>query len=357
MTERRPVLEVVLDDELEEAFDEGAFEGDGDGTSPSIALPFASHFTVPVTAPQLEIVSDDEVATALLTPLHATPLQTTPLPSTRTRKPSGTGPAEAAVEESVVVPQWKALFGRAMVDRIEPGFRGRTLDAAAGTGYLSLEILRRMGEVGRVVAIESDTGLLEVLRRRASAFAGTRFFARAESPESLSFGDEVFDIAMACTGTSARWLDPRVVSELRRVVVPNGRVLIGIPLHGTFEEIFDMFRDVALRVGDARLDARIETLAARDPHPQAVIERYQAAGFRDVTCAQEERQLSFRTVAELFTHPLIRAIALPEWRALCGFERESAEHLVEVERTFATYLPKGPVTLRVRLGTVEAVRA
>ena len=75
------------------------------------------------------------------------------------------------------------------------------------------------------------------------------------------------------------------------------------------------------------------------------MEAFQSAGFRDVTCAQEERQLSFRTVAELFVHPLIRAIALPDWRALCGFDRESAERLVEVERAFATYVPKGPVTL------------
>jgi SAM-dependent methyltransferase len=267
------------------------------------------------------------------------------------------GAAEAAVEESVVVPQWKSLFGKLMLDRIEPGFRGRTLDAAAGTGHLSLEILRQMGDVGRVVAIESDAGLLEVLRRRASTFAGTRFFARAESPDALSFGDEVFDIAVACSGTSVPWLDPRVLSELRRVVVPGGRVLLGLPLHGTFEEVLDMFRDVATRLGDAHFEARIEALAARDPHPDQAAYAMQAAGFREATCSAEERQLSFRSVPEFFAHPLIRAIALPDWRTLCGFDRESAELLVEVERTFATYMPKGPITLRVRLGVIDAVRA
>lgn len=354
----RRILEVVLDDDLEdEALD--AVEGDAEGTSPSIELPFPAvpfPAPVPVGEPALlrhavrEVPSDDEVATGLLSPKHV-------LPPRRTRRASGMGQAEVATEESVVVPQWKSLFGKLMLERIELGFRGRTLDAAAGTGHLSLEILRRMGEVGRVVAIESDAGLLEVLRRRASAFAGTRFFARAESPDALSFGDEVFDIAVACSGTSQPWLDASVLAELRRVVVPGGRVLIGLPLHGTFEEVLDMFRDVATRLGDARFEARIEALASRDPHPDQAAFAMRAAGFRDATCSAEERQLSFRSVSELFMHPLLRAIALPDWRALCGFDRESAERLVEVERVYATYVPKGPVTLRVRLGIIDATRA
>ena len=76
---------MVLDDG-DESLDLAAFdEFDGDGTSPSIVLPeYAAlpEYAVLVTAPRLEIVSDDEVATALLTPLQEAPAPRAPVAAT-----------------------------------------------------------------------------------------------------------------------------------------------------------------------------------------------------------------------------------------------------------------------------------
>ncbi len=274
----------------------------------------------------------------------------------RRRKPSTTTQQDAALYDTVVVPQWCSLFGGALIDRVPSGFRGQALDAGAGTGYPSLELVKRMDAAGRIVAIERDTALLDLLRRRAIGVAGKQLFARVESFDALSFGDEVFDLVVACAVPGPSLLDRQALAELHRVMVVGGRLLASVPLSGTFEEVLDMFREVALRREDAALAARVEALAARDPSPEDVSARLREGGFERVVVDVSERQLVFRSARDVFTHPVLRYVALAHWRHAAGFESGAEDVLLEVEQALATYLPRGPISLAVRVGVVEAVR-
>lgn len=296
--------------------------------------------------------SGDDVPTGRLAERS---IRRSPSRGTRRRLEGATSPQEAAVHDAVVVPVWRKLFGAPLLERIPRGFRGQILDASAGTGYPSLELLSRIESTARVVAIETDAGLLDLLRRRSTAVAGKQMFARGEELSALSFGDEVFDVVIACACPSLRDRDVR--AELRRVMVPGARLLASLPLAGTFEEIVDMFREVALRKGGGVLSSRVEALASRDPSAQALARELDDAGFRDVSVEVRERELVFRSARELFTHPVIRHVALADWRATAGFEPGGEAVLAEVEETLATYCPRGPVALAVRVGVVDALRA
>ena len=105
-------------------------------------------------------------------------------------------PQEAALYDAVVVPRYSALFSRPLLDMIPNGTRGQVLDLGCGTGHPALEILRRMADHGRVIAIDRDSGLIDLARRRAVEASGRRIFFKVESMDELSFGDEVFDLAV-----------------------------------------------------------------------------------------------------------------------------------------------------------------
>jgi ubiquinone/menaquinone biosynthesis C-methylase UbiE len=276
--------------------------------------------------------------------------------ATRRRLESGTTPNDAALFDSVVVPQWSTLFGAALVERVPRGFRGQILDVAAGTGYPTFAILDRLDQAGRIVAIDRDPALLDLLRRRTIAVSGRRVFARTESLEALSFGDEVFDVIVGCALASPTLMQARTLAELHRVTVVGGRLLASCPLRGTFEEVLDMFREVAERRSDAALEARVETLASRAPTSAELVASLESAGFERVSVTESERQLVFRTARDVFTNAVLRHVALAEWRAAAGFERGAEDVLVEVEHALATYLPRGPIALSVRVGVVDGVR-
>jgi hypothetical protein len=138
-------------------------------------------------------------------------------------------------------------------------------------------------------------------------------------------------------------------------MAPGARLSVSTPLRGTFDEVLDLFAEVAARRG-GELPARVTALREQAPDSTLLATSLRRLGFDPVEVRVVERQLVFRSVRDLFTHPVIAHAALPEWRVAAGFERGGEDVLAELEQTFATYVPRGPVSLTVQLGVVEARR-
>lgn len=277
-------------------------------------------------------------------------------------------PQEAAFYDSVVVPRYSALFSRPLLDAIPQGTRGQVLDLGCGTGHPAIDVLRRMTDHGRVIAVDRDSGLVDLARRRALEAHGKRIFFKVEPAGELSFGDEVFDIVvgnlvlgaldgeLSWGGAGAPPGERAVLGEIRRVLAPGGRTLLSRPLAGTFEEVLDMLREVALRRDMLPAQKRVELLAARYPAREAWAEQLRVAGFAPVAVDAHEHKLAFKNARELFADPLVRAVALSEWRWVAGLEAGSETVLEECERALDTYFAGGPVSLTVIAGAAQAGR-
>src|SRR6202044_1247557 len=96
-----------------------------------------------------------------------------------------------------------------------PGGRAVAVGRAAGTGLFTRELL---GRAARVVAVEPDPRMREVLARRAPERDAPP--GRGEAmPLPDASADAVF------VSTAWHWLDPaRAVPEIARVLRPDGRL-------------------------------------------------------------------------------------------------------------------------------------
>ena len=261
---------------------------------------------------------------------------------------------DAANYDAHVVPRYSSLFGRLLLARIPDDERVQVLDVGCGTGHPALEMLTKLGPGGRVIAIDPDSELLDVARRRALDQAGRRIFFKVAHVEDLEFGTGVFDIVTANL-TFAHWAHPeQALAEIRRVLVDDGLLLLTHALDGTFEEIFDMFREIALRRDNNQLTKRIERVAARYPAPATLAAVFEGAGFHDVAVETEEFQLPFRSAREIMSDPVMQLVASPEWRWIAGPKEEDQQVLDEVSRSLDTYFGGGPLSVRVRAGLVVA---
>ncbi len=178
--------------------------------------------------------------------------------------------------------------------------------------------------------------------------------------DELSFGDEVFDLAVGNLIFGGLEADATAVGEktalgeIRRVLGPGGRALLSRPLAGTFEEVLDMLREVALRRDLSGAQKRLDVLSTRHPTADAWAAQLAAAGFTDVHVHVGEHRLAFKSARELFADPLVRVVAMPEWRWIAGLGPGSETVLEEAERALDTYFAGGPISLTVVAGSVRA---
>lgn len=239
---------------------------------------------------------------------------------------------EVRIFDDVVVPRYRALFGRLLTDELPHDAR-TILNLGCATGRLADRILdSSSSESARVVAVDSDAGLIDLARRRGYVETGKRLFFKVEPFESLSFGDEVFDAVVANLLFERAPNAVATLKEMRRVLVPRGRVILTTTLRDTWVEVLDMFREIAIKEDDAELAKRTEEAASRDPRVETVVEWAREAGFTDVRIREETFRLSFRSAGEAFLDPLVQSIALPTWETIADGPRllERAQRALDV---------------------------
>jgi demethylmenaquinone methyltransferase/2-methoxy-6-polyprenyl-1,4-benzoquinol methylase len=114
--------------------------------------------------------------------------------------------------------RWRARA--AELARLRPG--DRALDVATGTGDLAIELARRTGPGGEVIASDFAEGMLA--RARAKARGAVRF--EWADALALPYPDDSFDAATVGFGARNFADLGRGLREMARVVRPGGRVVV-----------------------------------------------------------------------------------------------------------------------------------
>ena len=219
--------------------------------------------------------------------------------------------AAAASYDSKWAIDYGEIGGTQVVAKLEkalgrvPGHYGRMLEIGAGTGYFTLNLLRR-GIVDEATAIDISPGMLDALSATA-ADLGLTVEALAADAEHLPFADESFDLVL---GHAVLHHIPDLATALReceRVLKPGGTLtFMGEPSrHG------DRIAILPKRVGMLAVPVWARLVGARrrngssppdptgDEHLERVVDVHTftpdelsglaaAAGFTDIRVTGEE---------------------------------------------------------------------
>ena len=205
--------------------------------------------------------------------------------------------ASAAAFATHFDPAFGRRFAERALDALVVVRGSRVLEVACGTGMFSRLAARVVGPQGRVVGTDASEPALAVARRVDITGAVDW---RQWNGGRLPFDDETFDV-VACQHAIARFEDPQpVVAEMRRVLVPGGR--LGITAWGPIEENPALAAEL-----DAAMKAGLENTGVVDSLLRAcslnrvedLLDLVHRAGLSDASC---------RTVRTLATLP-----AVAEW--------------------------------------------
>jgi len=178
--------------------------------------------------------------------------------------------------------------------QLKPG--ARALDVACGTGDLALELARRVGPGGEIVACDFSEQMLELAREKATAFdvkaAVPHAPIRTEWANALELPYRDDEFAAATVGFGARNFSDleRGLSEMVRVVRPGGKVVVleittptRPPLSTFYRVWFDRIVPTLGRVaGDADAYTYLPSSVRRFPAPHELAATMERCGLRSI---------------------------------------------------------------------------
>jgi ubiquinone/menaquinone biosynthesis C-methylase UbiE len=216
-------------------------------------------------------------------------------------------------EQALVRPLFQPWAGP-LLDDVALVAGDRLLDVACGTGIVARVAAERLGGTGTVVGVDLNPAMLAVARRQ-----GPEGEWREGSAEALPlFENERFDVVVCQQGLQFFPDRPAAVREMRRALVPGGR--LGLSTWCPDEE-FPVLRELR-RVAESHLGPiadRRHCFGAAGPVEALLAD----AGFSSVRSKQVTRTIRF---ADGTTFVRLNAMALvgmsAQAKTMTGQERE-----------------------------------
>ncbi len=229
---------------------------------------------------------------------------------------------------AMFIPWGEDLVGRA---GLRPG--DNVLDVACGTGVVSRLAAEAVAPSGSVDGLDLDPGFLEV-GRSAPPTGGVRIEFHEGSATDLPFDADSFDLALCQQGLQFFPDRTASLSEMRRVLRPEGKVVLSVWRESQRSPGFHALLEALERHGGA-MDAKPASFSLTDSDELSGLA--EAAGFREVTI--EEAALPVRFDSPERFAEILAASGPGIGRAMARLDDDAHAAMIEdVKAALAQYI-------------------
>jgi ubiquinone/menaquinone biosynthesis C-methylase UbiE len=261
----------------------------------------------------------------------------------------------ARIYDEEIAPVWGTRFGKMLLRNLTVPERGQVLDVSCGTGWPTIEILRRMTDGSRLIAIDASSAMLDVARRKVADLGplGKKgvFFRTESAVPKLSFTDDVYDLVVCNLGLDEMPSFDYALRDFARVAKRGGEVRCTLPLAGTFQEFHDLYREVLIKHDKHEALERLEKHIARHPNIDH-LERAMRSANLDGHVEIEEFTLLFKSSREFFFAPVIEYGPLAEWKDIAGNGQEMQDVFWYIKEAIDAYFDGRPFQVTVKAGCI-----
>lgn len=222
------------------------------------------------------------------------------------------------------VPTIGEPFARQLLHAAELRSGERVLDIACGTGVVARLASKAVGPTGSVAGIDANPGMLEVAR---AASAGTPIEWHQAPAENLPIPDSSVDVALCSLGLMFFGDKPQAIREIRRVLSPGGRVIVGTP--GPTPALFNAIDQALISQVGPGASMFVHTVFSVH-EPAEVLDLLQGAELENIEIDKDTLSFRLPEPAEFFwqyvnSTPLIAIIGELDEGARAALEREVVE--------------------------------
>ena len=168
----------------------------------------------------------------------------------------------------------------------------KVLDIAGGTGDLTMQFSRLVGEEGEVILADINASMLKVGRDRLldKGYGGNIRFVQANA-EALPFPDNHFDVITIAFGLRNVTDKDKALKDMARILKPGGRLLVlefSKPTNPLMSKAYDLYSFTALPLmgkllaGDSDSYRYLAESIRMHPDQETLKEMMQNAGLNEV---------------------------------------------------------------------------
>jgi ubiquinone/menaquinone biosynthesis C-methylase UbiE len=246
--------------------------------------------------------------------------------------------------EKFFVPVIPAPLASDLLDLASLRSGERVLDVACGTGIVTRLAAGRVGANGAVAGLDVDPGMLSVAR--AATPSGVSIEWYETSVEAMPLPDETFDVVSCQMGLQFFRAKPVALREMRRVLVPGGRVVINVlgPIPPFFVRLTEA---LARHVGAESASMMRFPFSLHDPGELRTL--LAGARFRKVEIRSTTKLLQLPAPEEFLREhmrstPFADAVAALDERQYADFERDVCAGWQEFKTADGLTLALGVIT-------------
>jgi SAM-dependent methyltransferase len=265
------------------------------------------------------------------------------------------GPAEAAIFETFVIPRYLSLFGELALEMVAEGDDAQVVHMHCRTGYPDRGLAIRLPGA-YVVGVDASSAALELARAKAATMPGLVSDYRLVEELPTPLPEAAFSHALTLHPPASAEDRGPLLTESARLLAPHGQVLLAMPMRGSFQEIFDLLREYALKHDDTSVAAAVEQAVLVWPNVEMLSGELEGAGFDYVDVSLRPSTLRFQGGRDFFEDPVARLAILPEVRATLNLEGAADRSLDYVREAIDKYWGGRSFELTVNVGCATGRR-
>lgn len=254
-----------------------------------------------------------------------------------------------------VAPVWHDRFARLVFRHLPEIENPFVLDVQCGAGRTTYELLDRLGPATRVLGLESDATMRGMAKARMeTAWKDRVYFRSGDVTDIADMAEDTYDLLVANLVLTAGHDATKVLEELVRVVKPGGRVLVTLPMTGTWAEVEDLFQLVLMDAGRQDAARRLRRLGRmRKSGPElARIATEIGLNPRNVVIEHERFDLLFNSGREFLFTPMVEHGPLRSWKAILGDETKQKELFWQLKEAIDAYYAETVFAVSIVAGVV-----
>ncbi len=254
------------------------------------------------------------------------------------------------------LPLWSAPFGLRLLDTLAFRKHITVLDIGCGEGFPIIEIASRFGETSRCIGLDPLNGPLKRLAYKRQMYGLSGVHAVQAVAESLPFADRSVDLVVSNNGTNNVADVGRTFMECRRVIKPEGQLVIAVNTEQTMSEFYQVFEMVLLEQDLAASAAKIkDQIRKKRLSAKELVLVLNDCGFSVRQVIEDRFSMRFMDGTTLFRHYLIRHFFLDGWKSLVAADRQEAVFAQIEARLNETARQTGHVCLTVPFVVLDGI--
>ena len=211
-------------------------------------------------------------------------------------------------------PLWSAPFGAKLLQHVNYKPNITALDIGFGAGFPLIELAMRLGPKAKVYGIDPWKEGHERVKQKCEYFGVKNVTTFEGIAEDIPLEDDSVDLIVSNNGLNNVKNIDKVLSECRRVLKPDGRLIATMNSDKTMMEFYDPLKELLAKMG---LTKEIKLMQKHIREKRKPLEKwpyiFSKAGLKMNMFMQYEFAYRFADGTAVFNHSFLRLAFIPEW--------------------------------------------